>query len=212
MAAAILAVPNCLPAAQRAFFIFQSPSAETVPANVATNVTVTLTYSNASGTINGAVFTNGVAVSPAGQGVTASLSSIYAGPVDSGGGTTNLTLTISAASNAPANTTYEIIVSATNKSFTANTPIPGVASLTNTFIVGPPANSNAFSIALSPRRSVLPGGHSHQFHLHRDAGGLQLNHLGNHHQRRDGERPGPGERHRQPEQSLRRADEQLRPD
>ena len=163
LAAAILAVPNCLPAAQRAFFIFQSPSTETVPATVATNVTVTLTYSNASGTINGAVFTNGVAVSPAGQGVTASLSSIYAGPVDSGGGTTNLTLTISAASNAPANTTYEIIVSATNKSFTANTPIPGVASLTNTFIVGPPANSNAFSIALSPPAASCRAGTATNF-------------------------------------------------
>ena len=158
LVAAMLALPSGLPAAQRAFFIFQSPSAETVPANAATNVAVTLTYSNASGTINGAVFTNELAVSPAGQGVTASLSSIYAGPVDSGGGTTNLTLTVSAAANTPANTTYQIVVSATNKSFTANTPIPGFASLTNTFIVGPPANSNAFTIALSPAAASCRAG------------------------------------------------------
>src|SRR5689334_11437900 len=136
-------------AAQRAFFIFQSSSNETVPGAIPTNFLVALTYSNASGTINNAVFTNGVSITPAGQGVTASLSSIYAGPINSGGGTTNLTLTISAATNATVNTTYQIIVSATNNSFTANVP-SGIASLTNTFNVGPPPNSNAFTIALSP--------------------------------------------------------------
>ena len=141
--------PARLPAAQRAFFIFQSPSTETVPGTVATNFTITLTYSNASGTINNAVFTNGVSVSPSGQGVTAALSSIYAGPINSGGGTTNLMLTVSAASNAPANTAYQIIVAATNNSFTANVP-PGIATITNTLVVGPPPNSNGFTIALSP--------------------------------------------------------------
>ena len=162
LAATVLVAPGRALAAQRAFFILQSPSSETVPANVATNVTVTLTYSNASGTINGAVFTNGVAVSPDGQGVTASLSSIYAGPVNSGGGTTDLTLTISVASSAPANTTYQVIVSATNNSFTANVP-PGIATITNVFVVGPPANSNAFTIALSPTAASCRAGTATNF-------------------------------------------------
>ena len=86
LAATVLAAPDSALAAQRAFFIFQSPSAETVPGGMATNFAVTLTYSNASGTINNAVFTNGVSVMPAGQGVTVGLSSVTA-PIADGGGT-----------------------------------------------------------------------------------------------------------------------------
>jgi len=160
--AALIAAPQIAGAAQRAFFILQSPAAETVAAGVTTNYAITLTYSNASGTINSAVFTNGVSVSPPGQGVTASLSSIYAGPINSGGGTTNLTLTVSAASSAPANTTYQIIVSATNSSFTANVP-PGVAAITNSFVIGPPANSNGFTMALAPAAASCRAGAATNF-------------------------------------------------
>jgi hypothetical protein len=103
LAAAILVVPNGVPAAQRAFFIFQSPSTEMVPGSAATNFTVTLTYSNASGTINNAVFTNGVSVAPSGQGVTASLSP-FTSPIASGGGTGTLPLTISATPGATTGT------------------------------------------------------------------------------------------------------------
>jgi hypothetical protein len=158
----VLAIPLRGTAAQRSFFILQSPSAETVPGGVATNFAITLTYSNASGTINNAVFTNGVLVSPAGQGVSVTLSSIYAGPVTSGGGTTNLTLTISAATNAIANTTYQIIVTATNNSFTANVP-SGIASVTNTFMTGSPPNSNAFTMALSPTAASCRAGTATNF-------------------------------------------------
>lgn len=42
--------------------------------SIATNVIVTLTYSNASGAINNAVFAKGVSVTPPGQGVTATSS------------------------------------------------------------------------------------------------------------------------------------------
>jgi len=148
VAVAIFAVPHRLAAAQRAFYILQSPSTETVPGNLATNFTVTLTYSNASGTINNAVFTNGVSVAPSGQGVTASLSP-FTSPIASGGGTGTLPLTIAATASAAAGS-YTAVVWSTNGSFTANTPIPGVVSSTNLFIVGASANSNAFSTALSP--------------------------------------------------------------
>jgi hypothetical protein len=103
LAGAVLARPHCAAAAQRAFFIFQSPSAETVPGSIATNVTVTLTYSNASGTINNAVFANGVSVTPPGQGVTATLSASTA-PIPDGGGTGTLPLLISATPDAPTGT------------------------------------------------------------------------------------------------------------
>ena len=95
----ILVMPRCVSAAQRAFFIFQSPGAEPVPGGVATNFAVTLTYSNASGTINNAVFTNAVSVSPTGRGVTASLSP-FTSPIPSGGGTATLPLTLSATPSA----------------------------------------------------------------------------------------------------------------
>jgi hypothetical protein len=103
LAATIFALPHCTAAAQRAFFIFQSPATEVVPGNTATNFIVTLTYSNASGTINNAVFTNGVSVAPSGQGVTASLSP-FTSPIASGGGTGTLPLTISATPGATTGT------------------------------------------------------------------------------------------------------------
>jgi catechol 2,3-dioxygenase-like lactoylglutathione lyase family enzyme len=147
LAGAIFAMAHHAVAAQRAFFILQSPSTETVPGNVATNFTVTLTYNNASGTINNAVFTNGVSVAPTGQGVTVSLSPLTS-PI-APGSTGTLPLTISATASAAAGS-YTVAVWSTNVSFTANTPISGVASITNLFVVGGPANSNAFSMALSP--------------------------------------------------------------
>ena len=143
-------------AAQRAFFIFESPAAEIVPAGLATNVTIMLTYSNASGTINNAVFTNGVSVVPSGQGVTASLNSTSPAVSDNGG-TAILPLTVSATATASGNTTIQIIVGATNNAFTANLP-SGVAAITNTFVVGAPANSNAFSMALSSATASVQAG------------------------------------------------------
>lgn len=157
-----LGLARSVDAAQKQFFVFESPASEMVPAGIATNTAITLTYSNASGTINNAVFTNGVSVTPAGLGVTAVLSSTYAGPINSGGGTTNLTLTISMTSNAPANTTFQIVVSATNNSFTANAS-PGVASITNVFMTGAEAYSNAFSMMLSPGAAVCRAGTTTNF-------------------------------------------------
>jgi hypothetical protein len=158
---ASFAITQPVEAAQRAFFLFQSTSAENVPGGIATNVTVTVTYSNASGTISNAVFTNSVSVVPAGQGVTASLAS-SSPPVANNGGTATLPLTISAAAAANANTTYQIIVNAANSAFTANNP-PGIASITNTFSTGPPANSNAFSISLSPSAGSFRAGTATNF-------------------------------------------------
>jgi hypothetical protein len=135
-------------AAQKAFFFFQSSSTETVPGNLMTNVAITLTYSNASGTLNNEVFTNGVSITPAGQGVSVSLNP-NSPPVADGGGTATLPLAISATAADSLNTTYQIIVSATNNVFTANVP-SGIAYLTNTFVVGASAYSNAFLMGLSP--------------------------------------------------------------
>jgi hypothetical protein len=148
LAIALLVLPRHASAAVKAFFIFQSPATETVGGGIATNFIVTLTYSNASGTINNAVFADGASVVPSGQGVTVSLAS-SSPPVADNGGTATMPMTISATANAPASATYQIIVSATNSAYTANVP-PGIASLTNLFIIGPPANSNGFSVALSP--------------------------------------------------------------
>src|SRR4051794_10208180 len=135
-------------AAQRAFFLFQSSATETVPGNFATNITITLTYSNASGTINNAVFTNGVSVVVSGIGVTASLAPLS--PAIATGGTATLPLTISATTGDQPNATYQIIINVTNNAFNANTPIPGVASITNILTTQGPPNSNSFLIALSP--------------------------------------------------------------
>ena len=143
-------------AAQKAFFLFQSSATETVPVDFATNCIVTLTYSNTSGTLNNAVFTNGVSITPSGQGVTVSLDP-FSPAIAYNGGTGTLPLTISAPANTTPNTTYQIIVSATNKSFTANIP-SGIASLTNTFIVGGSAYSNGFSVALSPAAATCLAG------------------------------------------------------
>ena len=135
-------------AAQKAFFLFQSSATETVPVDFATNCVVTLTYSNASGTLNGAVFTNGWSITPSNASVSVQLAPFSPAIADNGG-TGTLPLTISTPGNTTPNTTYQIIVSATNKSFTANSP-SGLASLTNTFIVGSSAFSNGFWMALSP--------------------------------------------------------------
>jgi hypothetical protein len=73
------------------------------------------------------------------------------------GGTATLQLTISATAGDLPNTTYQIIVCATNNAFTANVPA-GMAFLTNTFMVGAPANSNAFSMVVSPAAASIPTG------------------------------------------------------
>jgi hypothetical protein len=143
-------------AAQKAFFLFQSSATETVPVDFATNYIVTLTYSNASGTLDNAVFTNGVSITPSGQGVTVSLDP-FSPPIAKSGGTGTLPLTISAPGNTTPNTTCTIIVSATNKAFTANVP-SGIFLLTNTFIVGGSAYSNGFTMALSSTSATCPAG------------------------------------------------------
>ena len=145
----LLVLPYNAAAAMKQFFIFQSSGSETVGGGLATNLNVTLTYSNASGTINNAVFTDGATVVPSGQGVTVSLAAASPAVPDNGG-TATLPMIISAAANASINTTFQIIVSATNSAYTQNVPVPGMASLTNIFIIGPPANSNSFSITASP--------------------------------------------------------------
>lgn len=154
----ILLVVSVCPteSAQKVFSMFQSSITESVPGNFLTNYVVTLTYSNGSGTINNAVFTNGVTVTPAGQGVTVSLASLSPAIADNGG-TGTLPLTISATTADLASTTYQIVVNATNNAFTANVPA-GVAAITNTFIVGTPAYSNAFSMAVSPGTATWPTG------------------------------------------------------
>jgi hypothetical protein len=154
-------VPQRAGAAQKAFFLFQSSGAEAITGNYGTNVTITLTFSNASGTINNAVFADGASVVPAGQGVSVTLNS-SSPPVADGGGTATLPLTISATAADLPNTSYQIIISATNSAFTANVP-SGIASITNTFMVGPPPNSNSFSISLSPSAATVPNSSTTNF-------------------------------------------------
>jgi hypothetical protein len=65
----LIAIPGPATAAQRVFYLFQSPNAESIAGDIATNAIVTLTHSNASGTISNAIFSNSVTVTPSGQGV-----------------------------------------------------------------------------------------------------------------------------------------------
>ena len=156
MASVIFTPPREGVAAQKQFFVFQSPGAESVPGNYATNYTVTLTYSNASGTLNNAVFANSVSVVPSGQGVTASLAA-NSPAIPDNGGTGTLPLTISATTADTAGSTYQIIVTAANNSFTANVP-SGIYAITNFFTVSPPPFSNAFSMTLSPATASFQTG------------------------------------------------------
>ena len=124
------------------FSMSMSPAATEVIAGIATNVGATVGFLDYSANISGAA-TNGIAILPAGQGVTASLNSIYA-PVTNNFGQTNLVLTMSAAADTVPGT-YQVIVSGTNSSFTANSPA-GVASATNIFTV---VDENSFSVSAS---------------------------------------------------------------
>jgi hypothetical protein len=132
-----------------------------MPGGIPTNFAVTLTYSNASGTINNAVFTNGVSVLPAGQGVTASLSATTT-PISDGGGTGSLPLTISVTANAPAGS-YGVAVWATNSGFTANSPLPGVATVTNILTVGAPVDTNVFTLGITPTSEMVTQGSATTF-------------------------------------------------
>ncbi len=136
-------------AVSNAFSMTLSPVSTNVIAGLATNVSAAVTFLDYSATISGTV-TNGVTVSPAGQGVTASLNSIYA-PITNNFGQTNLMLTISAAANATAGA-YQVIVSGTNSNFTANSPTPGIASVTNIFTV---TDLNSFSLSISPASTTV---------------------------------------------------------
>lgn len=139
-------------AAADAFSMSVSPAATNVFKGMATNVSATVTFLDYSATISGIV-TNGVTVSPSGQGVTAALNSIYA-PITNHFGQTNLVLTISATAGATAGA-YQIIVSGTNGNFTANSPIPGVASVTNLFTV---TDLNSFALSVSPASANVIAG------------------------------------------------------
>ena len=139
-------------AASDSFSMSVSPTNVNVFRGVATNVSATVTFLDLSASISGRV-TNGVTVAPAGQGVTAGLNSIYA-PITNNFGQTNLVLTISAAANATAGA-YQIVVNGTNASFTANSPVPGISSVTNNFTV---TDANSFSLSVTPATANVFGG------------------------------------------------------
>ncbi len=86
-------------AAADKFAMSVSPVSANVFRGLATNVSATVNFLDYSATISDTV-TNGVTVSPPGQGVTAGLNSIYA-PITNNFGQTNLLLTMAAAANAP---------------------------------------------------------------------------------------------------------------
>lgn len=134
-----------------AFSMSISPASTNVLKGVATNFSTTVNFIDRSATISGTV-TNGVTVSPPGQGVTADLNSIYA-PITNNFGETNLTLTINVNSNAVPGT-YVITVSGTNRAFTAN-PGPGVASATYTLTL---TTVKIFKLGLSPAAETVRGG------------------------------------------------------
>ena len=137
------------------FSLSVSPTSTNVFAGIATNVAVTVTFTDNSPVLS-EVLTNGASVSPAGQGVTASLNNNFVS-VNSGGGQGTLTLTINAAANtAPG--TYQVVVSATNSDFTANSPVPGIASVTNIFVVvEPPAPPSIQTFNLSGATLTIAG-------------------------------------------------------
>jgi hypothetical protein len=139
--------------ASESFFMTVSPALTNVFRGVATNFSATVSFTDNSSTISGTI-SNGVTVTgPDLVNVSANLNSIYA-PVTNNFGQTNLVLTISATANtAPG--TYRVIVCGTNGDFTANSPIAGVASVTNTFVV---TDSNSFSMSVSPASTSVIGG------------------------------------------------------
>ena len=139
-------------AAANEFSMSMSPASANLFKGAATNVSTAVGFEDFSATLSGIV-TNGVTVLPAGQGVTAGLNSIYA-PVTNNFGQTNLILTMSAAANATPGT-YQVIVRGTNVNFTANSPVPGVASVTNTLTV---TDLNSFSLSVAPASLNVTGG------------------------------------------------------
>jgi hypothetical protein len=134
------------------FSMSVAPESTNLYAEIAQAVTTTVTFTDESPVLSGTL-TNEVAVSPAGEGVTASLNNSLVS-VNADGGQGALTLTI----NAAANTTpgiYQVSVDTTNNEFTANSPVPGTASVTYTFVVtAPPAIQ---SVSLSGTTLTLTG-------------------------------------------------------
>jgi hypothetical protein len=94
-----------------------------------------------------------VSITPSGQGVTVSLDP-FSPAIAYNGGTGTLPLTISAPANTTPNTTCQIIVSATNKSFTAN-PTPGVASAIFTLNL---TALKKFTMSVTPATETVVGG------------------------------------------------------
>ncbi|HSY18041.1 MAG TPA: autotransporter-associated beta strand repeat-containing protein [Candidatus Acidoferrales bacterium] len=137
--AIMVAMPNMVSAATKKFTISLSPTATNVLAGVATNVAITVTDTSSAGNFTGIV-TNGVTVSPAGQGVTASYSSsslvIFSNsPTVPATGTASLTLYVSATAVATPNIVYTITVTGSNVTASGNVP-SGIASAKYSFIVG----------------------------------------------------------------------------
>jgi Fn3 associated len=141
-------------AAADVFSMSLSPASTDVIAGIATNVSATVSFLDYSTTISGTV-TNSVIVSPAGQGVTASLNSNYA-PITNHFGQTNLLLTMTVAANATPGT-YNVIVTGTNSNFTANSPTPGIASVTNLFTV---TDMNSFFMSVLPASARVFAGNA----------------------------------------------------
>jgi fibronectin-binding autotransporter adhesin len=136
----IVAMPHVASASTKKFTVSVSPASTNVLDGVATNVVVTVTdTSPAANTFTGIV-TNGVSVSPSGQGVTASFSgsssvTVSNSPTVPAAGSASLTLYISATAGATQDTVYTVTVTGTNAAATGNSP-SGVASANYTFIVG----------------------------------------------------------------------------
>ena len=125
-----------------------TPISTSVLAGVATNVTARVTVANLSFALSGTV-TNSLMVIPADQGVTASLDTDLP-YVAFGGGTSNLTLTVSASATVRPGV-YQAVVAGTNASFGGNTPNPGMASVTYTLYVV--TNLHPFSLRPFPLKA-----------------------------------------------------------
>ena len=135
------------------FTMSVTPATETASAGVASSVTATVTLTNLSNVL-AEVITNAVMViGPDTANVTASLSSTYASPP--AGGTATLTLTI-ANNGYGLPGTYEVIIGATNNDFLQNSPLPGVALTTNTYILQP-APPSIQAVNLSGATLTLTG-------------------------------------------------------
>ena len=103
-------------------------------------------FTNVSGNLTEALTNTVTVIGPDTNTVTAGLSSPFVTPA--AGGTAALTLFITNNGFAPPGN-YEIVITATNGDFTANSPIPGFASATNLVVIDPiaPPAIQKFSVS-----------------------------------------------------------------